>query len=54
MEVEELPKDVAAGHDVQLERAVAIVMEQLKEHPVTMPPIPSYPNYHEQDDLGHR
>jgi hypothetical protein len=29
-------------------------MEQLKEHPVTAPPIPSYPNYHEQDDLGHR
>jgi tricorn protease len=54
VEVEELPKDVAAGHDMQLERAVAIVMEQLKEHPVTMPPIPSYPNYHEQDDLGHR
>jgi tricorn protease len=54
VEVEELPKDVAAGHDMQLERAVAIVMEQLKEHPVTAPPIPSYPNYHEQDDLGHR
>jgi tricorn protease len=54
VEVEELPKDVAAGHDMQLERAVAIVMQQLKEHPVTMPPIPSYPNYHEQDDLGHR
>ena len=52
VEVEELPKDVAAGHDVQLERAVAIVMEQLKEHPVTTPPIPPYPNYHPQDDLG--
>jgi tricorn protease len=54
VEVEELPKDVAAGHDMQLERAVAIVMQQLKEHPVTMPPIPPYPNYHEHDDLGHR
>jgi tricorn protease len=53
VEVEELPKDVAAGHDAQLERAVAIVMEQLNEHPVSMPPIPPYPNYHEQDDLGH-
>ena len=30
VEVEELPKDVAAGHDAQLERAVAIVMEQLE------------------------
>ena len=52
VEVEELPKDVAAGHDVQLERAVAIVMEQLKEHPVTTPPIPPYPDYHPHDDLG--
>ena len=53
-EVEELPKDVAAGHDAQLERAVAIVMQQLKEHPVLVPPIPPYPNYHEHDGLGSR
>jgi tricorn protease len=52
VEVEELPKDVAAGHDVQLERAVSIVMQQLKEHPVVMPPIPPYPNYHQHDGLG--
>lgn len=52
VEVEELPKDVAAGHDIQLERAVSIVMEQLKEHPVTEPAIPPYPNYHQHDDLG--
>ncbi len=52
VEVEELPKDVAAGHDVQLERAVSIVMEQLKEHPVPTPAIPPYPNYHKQDGLG--
>jgi tricorn protease len=50
--VEELPKDVAAGHDLQLERAVAIVMEQLKDHPVPTPPIPPYPNYHKGDHLG--
>ena len=54
VEVEELPKDVAAGHDVQLERAVAIVMEQLKEHPVPTPAIPPYPNYHQNDGLGSR
>ncbi|MGH8137769.1 MAG: S41 family peptidase [Steroidobacteraceae bacterium] len=52
VEVEELPKDVAAGHDAQLERAVQIVLEQLKEHPVPVPPIPPYPNYHQKDDLG--
>jgi tricorn protease len=52
VEVEELPKDIAAGHDAQLERAVAIVMEQLKAHPVPEPPIPPYPNYHTQDGLG--
>jgi tricorn protease len=51
--VEELPKDVAAGHDAQLERAVAIVMQQLKEHPVPVSPIPPYPNYHKGTDIGH-
>ncbi len=50
--VEELPKDVAAGHDAQLERAVAILLEQLKEHPVVAPPIPAYPNFHQHDGLG--
>src|SRR5579872_6050511 len=51
-EVEELPKDVAAGHDLQLEKAVSIVMEQLKQHPVVMPQVPPYPNYHQNDGLG--
>jgi tricorn protease len=54
VEVQELPKDVAAGHDAQLERAVAIVLEQLKEHPVVEPPVPPYPNYHPKDGLGNR
>jgi tricorn protease len=54
VEVEELPKDVAAGHDAQLERAVAIVLEQMKEHPVVEPPVPPYPNYHPKDGLGNR
>ncbi len=52
VEVEELPKDVAAGHDLQLERSVEIVMQQLKEHPVPAISIPAYPNYHEHDGLG--
>ena len=54
IEVEELPKDLAAGHDPQLERAVSIVLQQLKEHPVPTPPIPPYPNYHQNDGLGGR
>jgi len=52
VEVQDYPKDVAEGHDLQLEKAVEVVMEQLKEHPVTMPPIPPYPNYHQHDGLG--
>ncbi len=52
IEVEELPKEVAAGHDVQLEKSVQIVLDQLKEHPVPEAPIPPYPNYHKTDGLG--
>jgi tricorn protease len=52
VEVEMLPKDIAAGHDLQLERAVAVVLQQLKEHPVTEPPVPPYPNFHQHDGLG--
>jgi tricorn protease len=52
VEVEELPKDVAAGHDAQLERAVSILLEQLKEHPVPTPAVPPYPNYHQHDEVG--
>ena len=50
--VEELPKDVAAGHDAQLEQAVAIVMQQLKEHPLPASPIPPYPDFHKGTDIG--
>jgi hypothetical protein len=32
--------------------AVAIVLQQLKEHPVIEPVVPPYPNYHEHDGLG--
>ena len=52
IEVEYLPKEVAAGHDPQLERAVQYVMEQLKEHPLPTYPKPPYPNYHLHDGLG--
>jgi tricorn protease len=52
IEVQEYPKDVAAGHDLQLEKAVQVVLDQLKEHPVPAIPIPPYPNYHQKDGLG--
>ncbi|MFO1468962.1 MAG: PDZ domain-containing protein [Steroidobacteraceae bacterium] len=52
VEVEELPRDVAAGHDAQLERAVSIVLQELEAHPPRVPKIPPYPDFHRQDDLG--
>jgi tricorn protease len=50
--VEDLPKDVAAGHDRQLETGVQIVLDELKAHPVPEIPVPPYPNYHKGDGLG--
>jgi tricorn protease len=50
--VEDLPKDVAAGHDRQLETGVQMVLEELKAHPVPEIPVPPYPNYHKGDELG--
>jgi tricorn protease len=46
VDVENWPKDVIAGHDPQLEKAVEVAMGQLKEHPVTRlmkePPPPTW------------
>jgi hypothetical protein len=52
VQVEELPKDAAAVHDVQLERAVAIVLQQLKEHPVSVSPLPAYPDFQKGTDIS--
>jgi tricorn protease len=52
--VEDLPKDVAAGHDRQLETGVQLVLDELKAHPVPEFPIPPYPNYHKGDALGNQ
>ena len=52
--VEELPKDVAAGHDRQLETGVQLVLDELKAHPVPEIPIPVYPNYHKNSGLGNQ
>ncbi len=46
IDVENWPKDVIAGHDVQLERAVAEALKLLEEHPVNRlskePPPPTW------------
>ena len=52
VEVEDDPQAVAAGHDPQLERAVDLLLEQLKQHPPQEFPAPPYPNYHRNDGLG--
>jgi tricorn protease len=44
--VEMDPKLVAQGHDPQLERAVAVAMEQRAKNPPLEPKKPKYPNYH--------
>jgi tricorn protease len=43
IEVEQTPKDVIAGRDPQLERAIAIALEQLKKNPPARPKRPDYP-----------
>jgi tricorn protease len=46
IEVEYDPKAARAGHDPQLEKAVEVVMELLKQNPPPPPPQhPPYPNY---------
>ncbi len=43
--VEQDPKAVHEGHDPQLETAVSLALRELKEHPVTPPTRPAYPDY---------
>ena len=35
------------GHDPQLEKAVAVVMAALAEHPAVVAKVPAFPNYHQ-------
>ena len=46
IEVEQDPKLIREGHDPQLERAVAVAMELLKQNPPKTYKRPPYPNYH--------
>jgi tricorn protease len=43
VEVEQTPADVIAGKDPQLERAIAIVMAELKKNPPSSPKRPPFP-----------
>ena len=43
VEVEQTPKDVIAGRDPQLERAIAIALEDLKKNPPVRPKRPEFP-----------
>ena len=52
VEVDDDPKSVAAGHDPQLEKAVSILVDELKKNPPPVYAIPPYPNYHKNDGLG--
>jgi tricorn protease len=52
IEVELDPATWRQGRDAQLEKAVEVVMQELKAHPLPAIKRPPYPNYHEHDDLG--
>lgn len=43
IEVEQTPKDVIEGRDPQLERAIAVIMEELKANPPVTPKRPPFP-----------
>jgi tricorn protease len=54
VEVDLDPAAWRQGRDSQLEKAIEVVMQQLKEHPLPEIKRPPYPNYHEHDDLGQK
>jgi len=43
VDVEQTPADVIAGHDPQLEKAIEVVMAELKKSPAPKPQRPAYP-----------
>ncbi len=44
IEVEQTPADVIAGRDPQLEKAIQVVLDELKKNPSKQPVRPPYPN----------
>jgi tricorn protease len=51
-EVDLDPAAFRQGRDSQLEKAIEVVMQLLKEHLLPEHPRPAYPNYHKTDGLG--
>ena len=43
VEIDNLPQDVIAGRDPQLEKAVEVLLQKLKEEPVELPRTPDFP-----------
>jgi tricorn protease len=52
VEVDLDPAAWRQGHDAQLDKAIEVVMQELKDHPQPQQKRPAYPNYHEHDNLG--
>ena len=48
IEVEQDPQAMRQGHDPQLEKAVAILMDELRQNPPKKYERPPFPNYHPQ------
>ncbi len=43
IEVEQMPADVIAGRDPQLEKAIEVILEMLEADPQIEPEMPPYP-----------
>ncbi len=43
IEVEQWPKEVMQGHDPQLEKAIEVILQELKDNPISYPQRPEYP-----------
>ena len=43
IEVEQMPADIINGHDPQLEKAIQVVLEELKKNPTKQPQRPPFP-----------
>jgi tricorn protease len=48
IEIEFDPKAWRTGHDAQLEKAVSVLMDELRQHPLPTYQRPKYPNYHQR------
>jgi tricorn protease len=48
IEVDFDPELVRKGQDPQLDKAVQVVLEELKLHPAPHPVRPAYPNHHKK------